>query len=69
MHITLGILGLVVASVAIWIKKEKYQDILFILGGLLLLGYSIAIHDPIFIILQIIFILSAVIELVILSKK
>ena len=63
-----GIFGLIIISYAIWIKNEKKQDILFILGGILLLSYSIFIEDIIFIILQIIFILSALIEILKLRK-
>jgi len=64
-----GIVGLVVISYAVWVRKEKWQDVLFIIGGLLLLIYSISISSSIFIILQIIFILSAIAELVKLSHK
>lgn len=58
-----GIIGLLIISCAIWIKNENRQNILFILGGLALLIYSILISDLIFIILQVVFILSAAIEL------
>jgi lipid-A-disaccharide synthase-like uncharacterized protein len=58
-----GILGLVIISIAIWLKKERMQDAWFVLGGAALLAYSISIEDTIFIILQIVFILSALVEL------
>lgn len=57
-----GIIGLIIISVAIW-QKEKKQDKLFIVGGLSLLIYSYLIHNIIFAILQVVFILSAFIEL------
>jgi len=58
-----GILGLLIISYAIWLKSERKQDKLFVLGGTLLLIYSINIGDYIFIVLQIVFILSALLEL------
>lgn len=61
--ITFGILGLLLISYAIWIKNEKRQNVFFIVGGISLLIYSIFIYDPVFILLQIIFIISAFIEL------
>lgn len=63
MTITFGIIGLLIISFAIWLKNERKQDILFILGGISLLIYSITINNLIFIILQIVFITSASIEL------
>lgn len=64
-----GIIGVVIIAIAVWVKKEKKQDILFALGGLFLLVYSIFIHNLIFIVLQIIFSSSAVIELIKLKSK
>jgi len=61
--IIFGIIGLLIISYAIWVRDEKKQDYLFILGGLSLLLYSIYIKDLIFIALQIIFILSAIFEI------
>lgn len=56
----IGALGIVLISIGIIIKKRKREDILYIAGGLCLLVYSIYIKDLIFIILEIIFTLSAV---------
>jgi lipid-A-disaccharide synthase-like uncharacterized protein len=67
--ISFGIIGLVLISVGLWIKNEVKQDIIFIVGGICLLSYSIFINDLIFVILQTIFILSALIELVKIFKK
>lgn len=57
-----GIIGLIIISCAIWFKNEKKQNLLFMLGGVFLLAYSIYLQDIIFIILQIIFTTSALIE-------
>lgn len=57
-----GIIGLIIITIAIW-QKEKRQDKLFVVGGLALLIYSYSLHNVIFIILQIVFIMSALIEL------
>jgi lipid-A-disaccharide synthase-like uncharacterized protein len=64
-----GIAGLVIASVAIWLKNETWQDILFLLGGSSLLVYSLYRQDIIFIMLQVVFIISVSIELFKLSRK
>jgi len=62
--IIFGIIGLLVISYAVWVRKEKPRDEWFIFGGTMLLVYSISIHDPVFIILQIVFIISALLELI-----
>jgi lipid-A-disaccharide synthase-like uncharacterized protein len=69
MFIIFGVIGLLIISVAIWIKNEKRQDVLFILGGLCLLIYSISIKNIIFSVLQIVFIISSLIELIKISKQ
>lgn len=68
MYLTFGIIGLLVISFAIWLKDERKQDIFFIVGGASLLIYSIGIKSIIFIILQIVFILSALLEIAKMSK-
>jgi len=60
----IGALGLILISIAVLIKKKKYEDILFILGGLCLEAYSISIKNIIFIILQAVFILASGYELI-----
>jgi len=62
-----GITGLIIISVAIWLKEKK-QDVLFIIGGMALLVYSVSIQNPIFIILQLVFVFSALIELLKLKR-
>ncbi|MBT7755188.1 MAG: hypothetical protein HN726_03245 [Candidatus Magasanikbacteria bacterium] len=64
-----GILGLLLITWGIFIKKEKRQDLIFIFGGLGLLFYSISLKDPIFITLQIVFIFASLYELAILNKR
>lgn len=59
----IGAIGLVLVSIGVLNKNEKREDTLFIIGGIFLLMYSIAIGNVIFIILQAIFILSAAYEL------
>ena len=67
----LGILGLVLIITGILIKNKnrKTRDILYILGGISLTFYSIYIKDNIFTILQIIFTLVAIYDLIKLSSK
>ena len=67
--IIFGIIGLLLISYGLWVKNEKYQDIIYIVGGLSLLIYSIEVGNTIFIILQIVFVLSAIVELIKITKK
>lgn len=70
MYIGFGIVGLLIISYSIWIKNDRQKNFILIIGGLSLLAYSISIHDLVFIILQIIFIISALVaEIILLSKK
>lgn len=59
----LGAIGLILISWGVLIRKEKKQDVIFILGSTGLLAYSIYLRDPIFIPLQAIFILVTTWEL------
>jgi len=65
----IGAIGLILIIIGVWVKKEKKQDWFFIFGSLGLLTYSIQIKDPIFIPLQIIFLISSSYELYKLNKK
>lgn len=58
-----GIAGLLLITAGVLRKKRKEEDVLYIAGGLLLEIYSIYLHDDIFIVLQIVFILSALYDL------
>jgi len=60
----IGILGLVLISIGVIIKNRKVQDIFYICGGICLETYSIYIGNIIFIVLQIIFVLAAVFDLI-----
>jgi lipid-A-disaccharide synthase-like uncharacterized protein len=60
----IGAVGLIFISVGLLLKDRKQQDILYIVGGGCLEIYSIYAKDVIFIILQIVFILSAVYNLI-----
>ncbi|UCD03900.1 MAG: YgjV family protein [Candidatus Woesearchaeota archaeon] len=59
-----GIIGVIFIVVGILLRNRKEEHIMFILGGLLLGIYSIYLKSYIFMILQIIVVLSAVYELV-----
>lgn len=57
-----GAAGLVFITLGVITKKRMVQDLYYIIGGILLLIYSISIDDIIFIILQGIFILAALFD-------
>lgn len=61
--IIFGILGLLFISTGVILHKRLYQDISYILGGIFLVTYSVSIRDSIFIILQVVFIIVAVIDI------
>ena len=67
----IGAFGLILISAGIITKERSKQDILYIIGGVCLEIYSIYLGDYIFIVLQIIFTLSAMYDLtkIYLSKK
>jgi len=60
----IGALGLILISAGIITKKRKTQDVYYILGGICLEAYSIFLGDVVFIILQIIFTLSAIYDFI-----
>lgn len=65
----IGAIGLLLIAFGIITKDRKRQDILYIIGGLGLEIYSIYLQDTIFIILQIIFTIASVYDLVRISKE
>ncbi|MDP1706432.1 MAG: YgjV family protein [bacterium] len=69
MALFFGIVGLLIGSSALWLRNERKQDIWFVIGGICLLIYSISIGSVIFIILQLVFIISASVEILKLKKK
>lgn len=60
----IGAIGLLLISVGIITKQRKNQDILYIIGGLLLDVYSIYTGDMIFIVLETIFTLASIYDLI-----
>ncbi|MEX2017403.1 MAG: hypothetical protein WD876_02935 [Candidatus Pacearchaeota archaeon] len=66
-----GIIGLIliISGVLIKNRNRRTRDIIYINGGVALAAYSFYIKDIIFIILQIIFILVAIYDLIKLSKN
>ncbi len=65
----IGAAGLLLISAGLLLKNRKRQDVLYILGGIFLEAYSIHLQDAIFIVLQIIFTLSAIYDLAKLSAR
>jgi len=65
----IGAIGLLMISYGILLREAKKRNIIFCFGGLGLLIYSIYIKDIIFVILQLLFILSSVYALYNGSKK
>lgn len=65
----IGAVGLIVISAGIVTKERKTQDVLYIIGGICLEAYSIYLGDLIFIMLQIIFTLAAMYDLIKITVK
>lgn len=55
----IGIVGLLLISIGV-LTQKKNEDLWYIFGGIFLLVYSVYIEDYIFIVLQIVFTLSAI---------
>lgn len=51
-----GVVGLLLITKGIFIHREKNKDTVSAVGGLFLLAYSLYLHDPIFSVLQVVFI-------------
>jgi len=64
-----GAIGLLFITYGVITKKAMTRNIVFIIGGLLLLTYSSYLKDPIFISLQIIFTIASIFELMHIRKK
>lgn len=60
----IGATGLLLISIGIVSKKRTTQDVFYIVGGICLEVYSLYLQDTIFIILQIVFTLAAVYDLI-----
>ena len=65
----LGLIAIIAGISLTKIKERKRQYALMIIGGILLEIYSIYIKDTIFIILQAVFVIFAVYDLIKLIKK
>lgn len=68
----LGLIAIIIGNLTIYKSKsvrKKYTYPLLILGGIFLMIYSILIKDMIFIILQTIFILTALYGLIKINKR
>ncbi len=63
LFILFGVFGLLLISTGVLISDRKKEDVLYIIGGISLAVYSVYINDLIFIVLQIVFIMSAVYNL------
>ncbi|PIZ72200.1 hypothetical protein COY07_03465 [Candidatus Peregrinibacteria bacterium CG_4_10_14_0_2_um_filter_43_11] len=65
----LGALGLLFITAGVLTKNRVHQNIVFIIGGILLTIYSAYIRDPIFMPLQVIFTFTAIYEFFRLKKE
>jgi|NGEPerStandDraft_8_1074529.scaffolds.fasta_scaffold198312_1 hypothetical protein len=65
----IGVIGLLLISTGIVVKKRSNQDIFYIIGGIGIDIYSIYTGDIIFIILETIFTLASVYDFIKLSRQ
>jgi len=65
----LGVVGLLLITYGIFVKKRIVQDEVFALGGIFLLIYSAYLRDLVFVTLQIVFTLSSLYEVYKLKKE
>jgi LPXTG-motif cell wall-anchored protein len=63
LFIIIGAVGLLLITAGVLLKDRKKEDWLYVAGGLCLEIYSIYLRDNIFIVLQIVFLLSAAYDL------
>lgn len=59
----IGVAGVISITAGILIHDRVKEDILYVIGGVLLLVYSTILGDPVFIALQLIFIAAACYDL------
>ncbi|MFH1769936.1 MAG: hypothetical protein ABH828_00065 [archaeon] len=64
-----GIVGLLLITLGIIVRKREQEDLFYMTGGVFLLIYSLYIGDLIFIVLQIIFTFAAIYDYVRLKRK
>jgi len=65
----IGATGMILITIGIVSKNSLRRNILFTLGGALLLAYSISLHDPVFIPLQTIFTAASLYEIYKIKKR
>ena len=65
----ISILGLLFIISGVLVKKRETRDVLYIFGGIFLEIYSIYLNDLIFVILQMVFTIAAVYDLIKIKKK
>ncbi|MDP3971007.1 MAG: hypothetical protein Q8P90_04925 [bacterium] len=65
----IGILGLIFIIAGIVLKSRQSRNIVYIIGGICLTIYSIAINDIIFIVLQVVFTGVTIFDLIWSAKK
>ena len=58
-----GVLGLLFIIAGVIAKRKKREDEFYVVGGILLFVYSYYLHDWIFMTLQVVFTLVALVEL------
>lgn len=61
-YLTAGILGLIIISIGVLLKRREKEDLFFIIGGIFLLVYSYYLNNYVFIILQLVFIIVSVFD-------
>ncbi len=65
----LGIIGLLVVTRGIFVRARRTQCLIFALGGCFLILYSAYLRDTVFILLQLVFIVSSVYEWRVLARR
>jgi lipid-A-disaccharide synthase-like uncharacterized protein len=65
----IGIIGLILISTAMVVRKRTLRDVLSLFGGVGLLIYSIYLNDAIFIVLQAVYIVVVSVDFIKEKKK
>lgn len=65
----LGAVGLLCITIGVLIGSTQKRNLLFVVGGIGLLFYSLSLKDPVFIPLQTIFILASLYEIYTVKKS
>ena len=67
--IIIAVVGLLCVTAGVLQRNEFKSDILYVIGGIFLAAYSIYIKNWVFIVLQIIFILGSLYEILKIKKE